>query len=414
MKVSNPASLSIKDYTYSLPTNRIAKYPLEQRDMSKLLVYQQGDISQNIFKDLPQFIDEGDCLVFNDTRVIHSRMCFQRSTGAQIEILCLEPLQPVELNEAFQQTSQCIWKAMVGNAKRVKSGERLMQCVSSVPVSSELTAEIVGKDDETYHVQFEWRSGKTFAEVLDEVGTLPIPPYLNRDTEQEDEERYQTVYAQADGSVAAPTAGLHFTQRVLDELKTQGARSLFVSLHVGAGTFKPVKSETMVAHEMHRERIHVSNFAIHGMLKALEKNRLIAVGTTSLRTIETIYWLGVKLLVGKEMSEVQLGQWEPYELSYQAVDARRALQAVLAWMNEHNFSYLTGSTQLLIAPGYQIRMADALITNFHQPQSTLLLLVAAFIGEDWRKVYDYALECDFRFLSFGDGSILFRNLAKSN
>jgi S-adenosylmethionine:tRNA ribosyltransferase-isomerase len=407
-QTNNPSALAIADFTYELPEHRIAQYPLKQRDTSKLLVYKQGNIQEKVFNALPNILQPNDCLIFNDTRVIHARMFFQRATGAQIEVLCLEPLQPVEVNEAFAQTESVVWKAMVGNAKRWKEGERLIKEIPTEGGVYQLSAEWVLKETDAYQVKFTWEGGKTFAEVMDDVGILPLPPYLNRDTEAEDEERYQTVYAQADGSVAAPTAGLHFTQEVLDDLRHHGIRSLFVSLHVGAGTFKPVKAATMAGHEMHQERIHVSFNAIEQMHQAMGKNRIIAVGTTSLRTIESIYWIGVKLLAGVEMKEVFVGQWEPYELDTSSISPSDALQAVLDWMQTHHHSYLHGSTQLLIAPGYEIRLADALITNFHQPESTLLLLVSAFIGEDWRKVYDYALKNDFRFLSFGDSSILFR------
>lgn len=407
-KKQDPSSLSINDFTYDLPDHRIAKYPLEKRDESKLLVYKQGKIDQLVFKELPSVLQPNDCLIFNDTRVIHARLHFQRATGAHIEILCLEPIEPKEVNESFTSKESVVWKTMVGNAKRWKDNETLTRIITSDTGSYSLYAQLIHRDSEASHIRFSWDSDRTFAEVLDEVGILPLPPYLNRDTEAEDEERYQTVYAQADGSVAAPTAGLHFTQRVFDDLKSRDVESLFVTLHVGAGTFKPVKSKTMQGHEMHQERIHVSRNTIERMLNAAENSRIIPVGTTSLRTIESLYWFGVKLLAGVEMKELFVGQWEPYELADQACEASESLIAVLNWMEKNKRGYLTGNTQLLIAPGYEIRMADALITNFHQPESTLLLLVSAFIGEDWKRVYDFALNNDFRFLSFGDSSILFR------
>jgi S-adenosylmethionine:tRNA ribosyltransferase-isomerase len=268
---------------------------------------------------------------------------------------------------------------------------------------------MLGRTQDSFEVKFSWNRDCTFAEVLEDAGTLPIPPYLNRDAEVEDEERYQTMYAQANGSVAAPTAGLHFTQRVLDDLKSQSISSIFVTLHVGAGTFKPVKSDTMQDHEMHQEQIDVSLHALQQMRNAVKTNRIVAVGTTSLRTIESIYWFGVKLQENQGLESFTLGQWDPYELSEQSVSAEDALDNVLAWMHRKELGRLRGNTQLIIALGYTIRLADALITNFHQPKSTLLLLVASFIGDDWRKVYEYALKNDFRFLSFGDSSILFRN-----
>ena len=403
-----PEELSISDFTYSLPDERIAKYPLQKRDESKLLVYRKGVISERIFKNLPSLLKPNDCLIFNDTRVIHARLHFQRATGAHIEILCLEPLEPMEVTKAFATTETTVWKAMVGNGKRWKLGEVLTRKIDIGGRNYALTVELEGRDTDAYRVRFRWNGGITFSEVLDDVGILPLPPYLNRDTEEEDEERYQTVYAQADGSVAAPTAGLHFTQQVFDDMKEKDIHPLFVTLHVGAGTFKPVKSDTMQGHEMHQERIKVSKNAIERMREATAQNRIIPVGTTSLRTIESIYWFGVKLLDGYDMTELFVGQWEPYELADKAVAASVALEAVVDWMQHNHESYLRGSTQLLIAPGYEIRLADALITNFHQPESTLLLLVSAFIGEDWKQVYDYAMNNDFRFLSFGDSSILFR------
>ena len=405
----HPASLSISDFTYVLPEDRIAKYPLSERDSSKLLVYENGKITQKIFRELPGLLQANDCLVFNDTRVIHARLYFEKPTGALIEILCLEPIDPVELTASFSQRNTVVWRAMVGNVKRWKPGEILSRAIHSAGGDYQLTAELCYKETDTYSVRFTWDTDITFSEVLEDVGILPLPPYLNRDTEAEDEDRYQTIYAQADGSVAAPTAGLHFTGKVLDELKAKAVNTAFVTLHVGAGTFKPVKAATMQDHEMHRERIQVSVHTIEQMRRAADHHRLIAVGTTSLRTMESIYWFGVKLLAGYDTDELFVGQWEPYELANQQVEAARALEAVLEWMRLKQRSYLDGHTQLLIAPGYDIKLANALITNFHQPQSTLLLLVSAFIGADWRLVYDYALQHDFRFLSFGDSSILFRN-----
>lgn len=405
---THPASLAIRDFAYELPEDRIAQYPLSERDASKLFVFKDGAISQQIFRDLPRLLQANDCLIFNDTRVIHARMYFEKPTGAQIEILCLEPTDPSEVSASFARHHTCQWKVMVGNAKRWKVGEILTKTIPSDSGSYRLSVELCAKVTGAYIVQFSWDGDNTFAEVLEGSGVLPLPPYLNRDTEAEDEERYQTVYAQADGSVAAPTAGLHFTQTVFDALREKSIKPIFVTLHVGAGTFKMVKAPTMEGHDMHMERIHVSANAIEQMRRAVDKNRLIAVGTTSLRTMESIYWFGVKLLAGQDMNAFFVGQWEPYDLSVKSVAVSESLEAVLDWMRKRGEGYLDGHTQLLIAPGYQIRLADALITNFHQPQSTLLLLVSAFIGDDWRRVYNYALQNDFRFLSFGDSSILFK------
>ena len=403
-----PKSLSISDYTYELPQSRIAQYPLEQRDTSKLLVYKDGDIHHEEFVELPELLQPNDCLVFNDTKVVHARIHFQRQTGARIEVFCLEPTEPFEVSVAFAKKKSTVWKAMIGNAKRWREGEILSKSIKTESGEYSVKAEIMDKSRSAYAVRLSWDVDLTFAQVLDDIGMLPLPPYLNRDSEVEDEERYQTVYAQAEGSVAAPTAGLHFTKQVFDDLIKRQVQSLFVTLHVGAGTFKPVHSETMQDHEMHRERILVSISALEKMRVASIENRIIAVGTTSMRTIESIYWFGVKLLAIEGVNEFFVGQWEPYELEHKTVEVTAALDAVISWLKDKQKSHLNGFTQLLIAPGYQIRMADALITNFHQPQSTLLLLVAALIGDDWRKVYDYALQNDFRFLSFGDSSILFR------
>ncbi|MDC1221207.1 S-adenosylmethionine:tRNA ribosyltransferase-isomerase [Salibacteraceae bacterium] len=405
---TNPSGLSIADFSYDLPEDRIAKYPLAERDHSKLLMYKSGEISEERFSQLPSLLHPNDCLVFNNTRVVHARMQFQRQTGARIEIFCLEPIDPVEVSEAFAQRKTTTWKAIVGNSKRLKIGEVLSRNISIDGIQHKLKAELCSKENDSFTVKFSWDLEASFAEVLENAGTLPLPPYLNRETESEDEERYQTVYAEADGSVAAPTAGLHFTKSVFDNLKDKGIEALFVTLHVGAGTFMPVKSDTMQDHEMHQERISVSINAIKRMRNATMENRIIAVGTTSIRTIESIYWFGVKLLSGYDMKELFVGQWEPYQLKDQSVSVIQSLDAVLDWMKNMNLDYLNGATQLLIAPGYRIRMVDALITNFHQPQSTLLLLVAALVGDDWRKIYDHALGHDFRFLSFGDSSILFR------
>ncbi|GAB5538452.1 MAG: S-adenosylmethionine:tRNA ribosyltransferase-isomerase [Salibacteraceae bacterium] len=403
------SEIAIDDYSYALPQERIAQYPLAQRDRSKLLVYRDGSIETRVFHELPDLLQPNDSMVFNDTRVVHARLNFQKATGANIEIFCLEPVAPSEMNEAFASKGQILWKAMVGNAKRFKLGEVISRIVSTPNGEYTLDAEMCGKEKDTYLVRFRWSIDCTFGEILEHVGTLPIPPYLNRDTEEEDEERYQTLYAESDGSVAAPTAGLHFTPRVFDDLEKRQVQPLFVTLHVGAGTFKPVKSATMGGHEMHKERISVTLNALEKMqLSASTEGRIIAVGTTSLRTIESIYWFGVKLMVNPQRDEFFVGQWEPYELEGQAVNPAHALNAVLDWLRKKSYSHLRGYTQLLIAPGYDVKMANALVTNFHQPQSTLLLLIAAFIGDDWRRIYDHALAHDYRFLSYGDSSILFK------
>jgi S-adenosylmethionine:tRNA ribosyltransferase-isomerase len=407
--VKHPSALSISDFQYELPDARIAKYPLNQRDSSKLLVYRNGEIDQEVFKNLPSLLQPEDCLVFNDTKVVHARIQFQRKTGGRREIFCLEPIEPTEITKAFDRKGSTVWRVLIGNSKQINFGEVLSTTIPSEAGNFRLNVEVPSKETDVFVVRFYWDADFTFAEVLNKVGILPLPPYLNRETEAEDEERYQTVYAEADGSVAAPTAGLHFTKEVFDGLKEQRVKALFVTLHVGAGTFMSVKTATMQNHEMHKERISVSVNTIENMRIAAIDSRIISVGTTSLRTIESIYWFGVKLVLEHEMTELFVDQWDPYELANDSVEVSVALDAVLNWMRKNNHSYLNGFTKLLIAPGYEIKMADALITNFHQPQSTLLLLVSAMIGSDWRKVYKHAFDNDFRFLSYGDSSILFRN-----
>lgn len=403
----HPGSLSIKDFTYELPQERIAQYPLAERDTSRLLVYRDGDISHTVFRELPAVLNAGDCLVFNDTKVIHARLYFNKSGGGLAEILCLEPVDPPEITASFSSKKSCQWKVMTGNAKSWKIGEVLIKNISLENEQYYLHAELLSKDIDGSLVLFSWAAEKTFSEILDDAGILPLPPYLKREAESEDEERYQTVYARADGSVAAPTAGLHFTGRVFDALKERDISSVFLTLHVGAGTFKPVKSATMADHAMHQEKMEISKSAVAQIRASAEGKRVIAVGTTSLRTMESLYWFGVKILSGRDVESFTIDQWEPYSMAGKDFGKTEALDAVLSWMEKRNQSYLSGHTQLLIAPGYNVKLADALITNFHQPQSTLLLLVSALIGEDWRRVYDYALENDFRFLSFGDSSILF-------
>lgn len=407
-QIVTPQSISIDDYIYDLPEHRIAKYPLKTRDKSKLLVYQKGEIQTKVFNEVGSYLSSSDCLVFNDTRVIHARIFFELPQGSIVEIFCLEPISPVEVTESFACSQTCTWKVMIGNARKLKNRPVIDKVIVTPTSSYTLKAEVVSRDNGTFTVSFYWDGGKAFSEVLEDVGTLPIPPYLNRDSEKEDEERYQTVYAQADGSVAAPTAGLHFTQNVFNDLYHRGVQMAFATLHVGAGTFKPVKSDTMAGHEMHRERIQVSVQTIEKLLDAADKGRIVSVGTTSLRTIESIYWFGVKLNQDKRISAFSISQWEPYELQNSAIPSKQALINVLEWLTNNKLSYLSGATQILIAPGYDIKLANALITNFHQPKSTLLLLIAAFVGEDWRAIYQYALRNNFRFLSFGDSSLLIR------
>jgi S-adenosylmethionine:tRNA ribosyltransferase-isomerase len=403
-------NLQIKDFDYHLPEDRIAKYPLQERDASKLLVYKQGNISETVFKELHQIIPPQSVLVFNDTKVIHARLLFQRASGANIEIFCIEPIDHLDYQLAFASKNNCSWKCMVGNAKRWK-GEPLLKQVQTANGICILTVELVERADDYFTIRFSWdQPDLFFGEVLHLAGLLPLPPYLNRDTEMSDEERYQTIYASREGSVAAPTAGLHFTDRVFENLKNEGVEQVAVTLHVGAGTFKPVKSDNMEGHEMHEEVIEITDSAIDGLINALTNNKpIVVVGTTSLRTIESLYWHGVmRLLEETNTDNINIPQWYPYEIRKDQPSALEAMLAVRKQMTELNTTVLRGTTKIIIAPGYSLRMADALITNFHQPGNTLMLLVAAVVGNDWKKIYDYALANNFRFLSYGDSSILFR------
>jgi S-adenosylmethionine:tRNA ribosyltransferase-isomerase len=408
----NPGNLSIKDFTYDLPEDRIAKYPLQERDASKLLVYEEGKITEDVYKNLHHHLPSNSLLVFNDTRVIEARILFQKSTGGIIEIFCLEPHEQYrDITTAMNQHGKVLWQCLVGGASKWKHGQVLEKAITS---SKEiiLHATYVEKKTDCFVIEFSWNDDSlNFAEILPHAGVIPLPPYIKRAAERSDEERYQTIYANHEGSVAAPTAGLHFTDHVFKALQSKNIKTDFVTLHVSAGTFKPVKSETIGGHEMHAEFINVSRETIENILQNLSEN-IIPVGTTSLRTIETLYWLGVKLSTGnKQLAMIQgrsieLSQWECYELEKMNVEPQLALEALINYMQKQDVERLITKTQILVTPPYKTRIASALITNFHQPQSTLLLLIAALIKEDWRKVYDYALQHDFRFLSYGDGCLL--------
>ena len=388
--------IHIKDFSYELPDDRIAKYPLAERDTSKLLVYNKGDISHDIFRNLTAYLPQGALMVYNNTRVIQARLFFQKESGARIEVFLLEPHLPRDYEQIFQARGMCEWKCLVGNSKKWKTGA-LRLCTASENDDIDLQVERV--DDSV--CRFSWQGDMSFAELLERVGELPIPPYLNRHSEPNDKITYQTVYARIKGSVAAPTAGLHFTDRVLHDIDALGIEREEVTLHVGAGTFKPVKSETISGHEMHSEFISVKRTTIERLIA--HGGRAVAVGTTSVRTLESLYYLGVRAYNRQPLTEVE--QWEPYETS-PSLTAVEALQALLAWMDENGLDVLHTSTRIIIVPGYSYHIVERLITNFHQPQSTLLLLVSALIGNDWHKVYDYALSHEFRFLSYGDSSIL--------
>lgn len=403
--------IKIKDYSYDLPDERIAKYPLEQRDHSKLLIYKDGKVSEDIFYNIPNYIDKNSLIVFNDTKVVPARLFFKKPSGAHIEIFCLDPVDPAEYNLAFDTTDHCQWKCIVGNAKKWKNDVLNFIAPSGVMEDVQLEAHLVERDGQTAVVEFHWKGGYTFSKVLEMCGRVPIPPYLNRETEQIDKERYQTLYAKIRGSVAAPTAGLHFTSKVLDDLSNKGIEKEFVCLHVGAGTFFPVKSEEISAHPMHREPFVVKKAVLERILtvnKSVTDNNkvVVAVGTTSIRTLESLYYVGVSILEKNEPEEVS--QWAPYERNY-TWSTQESLQAIIDWLDKNSLDELTLATRIIIVPGFQFRIVDRLVTNFHQPHSTLLLLISAFVGGDWKTIYDYALTHDFRFLSYGDSSLLIKN-----
>ena len=401
--MKNIQEIAIAEYDYPLPNERIAKYPLAERDTSKLLLYKSGEIRQEKFADLPNFIPQGALMVFNNTRVIQARLRFRKETGAQIEVFCLEPEQPADYQLMFQETKECVWQCLVGNSSRWKSGV-LSQVIEIDGVQVTLSVERVSSAAVNL-VRFFWDGGFTFAQLLEAAGELPIPPYLNRKTEESDMNTYQTVYSKVKGSVAAPTAGLHFTPAVLGALDAAGVQRGEVTLHVGAGTFKPVKSELIADHEMHEEYIEVQRGLIERIIAA--GGVAVAVGTTSVRTLESLYFLGEKVSENPaiEESELCVGQWEPYNREH-TLSTVEALTALLQWLDAKGLDRVHSHTRIMIAPGYTFRIVKAIVTNFHQPKSTLLLLVSAFIGGDWRRVYDYALEHDFRFLSYGDSSLL--------
>lgn len=409
--MTDPRYISINDYFYSLPEDKIAKYPLPERDASKLLIYKEGNITKDIYRNIATHIPENSLLIFNNTKVVEARLLFQKPTGGVIEIFCLEPhSQYADITTAMLQKGKVWWHCLVGGVAKWKKGQTLEKKIHYADKEIILTASFIEKKNDSFIIEISWLpAAMSFAEVLNHAGAVPLPPYIKRAPEESDKERYQTVYADKHGSVAAPTAGLHFTNLVFGNLKEKNIKADFVTLHVGAGTFKPVKSETMQEHEMHAEFIDVSRRIIETIITNLDSN-IIAVGTTSLRTIESLYWLGVKLLATSNDTDGPQGlsQWEAYEMTGRIHSAKDALQALINWMDRNQLERLITKTQILIAPGYNFKIVKGLITNFHQPQSTLLLLVAALVGEDWRKVYDYALQHDFRFLSYGDGSLLWK------
>ena len=397
-----PSDLSISDFNYLLPDERIAKYPLAERDQSKLLVYNNGYISEDVFRNLAVHLDSDSVIVTNNTKVIRARMEFFKDSGARIEVFCLEPHEPAEYSSMFSQTGSCVWLCYVGNSKKWKSGPLTKQ-IGNGEKSAILSISRVDTDRDAQLIRFEWDNPNVaFGEIVDWAGQIPIPPYLNRKSEAIDDVRYQTIYSAEKGSVAAPTAGLHFTQAVFDSLKAKGIEHLNVTLHVGAGTFKPVQTATIGEHPMHIEHFVLTD----EILKPLCNNhkKVVAVGTTTVRTLESMYWLGVKAKLGIA-NPLDLGQWEAYSLP-DNISVSDVFEALLDMLHQSGHEELTASTCIMIAPGYKYKVVDTLITNFHQPQSTLLLLVSALIGDNWHRVYDYALAHDFRFLSYGDSCLL--------
>lgn len=397
--------IHIEDYNYALPDDRIAKYPLPERDLSKLLCYKGGIVTENTFKDISSILPEGHLMVFNDTKVVPARLLFQRETGAHIEIFCLEPVLPEEYVSMFAVTDRCRWKCIVGNVKRWKNDTLHLYnpAADSSIETLGLKADLVEREGETSIVEFSWSDGSPFSKVLEVCGNIPIPPYLNRDTEDIDLERYQTLYARYRGSVAAPTAGLHFTEAVLNSLKERNIEIKTVCLHVGAGTFLPVKSSLVSEHTMHREPFVVTLEFLESLRNSL--GRVIAVGTTSVRTLESLYYIGVGCIENGLPADVS--QWDPYSREYEYT-TEQALDALIEYLRDHSMTTIQLGTRIIIVPGYRFRIVDILVTNFHQPQSTLLLLISAFVDGDWHNIYDFALSHDFRFLSYGDSSVLFK------
>jgi len=405
--MSSVKDIHISDYNYLLPDNRIAKYPLPERDSSKLLVWRKGKIEESVFKNITDFIPENSLLVFNNTKVVQARLeFFKTEGGARIEIFCLSPVDPSDYAQSFASKASCRWECLVGNAKRWKNGTLRRQIDGT---NSALSAEIVEKHGETATVEFSWdrHSELSFAEILERTGDMPLPPYLNRKAEENDKTTYQTVYSRIEGSVAAPTAGLHFTNSTFDALKKKNIKCEELTLHVGAGTFRPVKSETLEGHRMHSEWFSVSKSTLENLIRY--QGSIVAVGTTSVRTLESLWQLGFYLLNNdcKDPNHLTVSQWQAYETDTRC--SVNTLATVINFMNHHNLETITASTEMMIVPGYRFRVVDAMITNFHQPASTLLLLVSAFTNGKWKEIYNYALKNNFRFLSYGDSSILINN-----
>ncbi|HEY2727886.1 MAG TPA: S-adenosylmethionine:tRNA ribosyltransferase-isomerase [Parafilimonas sp.] len=406
--------LLIEDFNYYLPDEKVAKYPLQKRDESKLLLFKNRNISGDIYLNLDRYLPENSLIIFNNTKVVEARLLFKKKSGTTIEIFCLEPADDyADITTAMLQTKKVLWKCLIGNVKKWKD-EILVKNILLNQKEIELSAKKINKQQDYFIVEFFWNDDTiNFAEVLHVAGIIPLPPYLHRDAEEDDTVRYQTIYAKSKGSVAAPTAGLHFTDAIFKKLSAKNIKKDFVTLHVGAGTFKPVKTETIQQHEMHEEFFEVTIELIEKILNNIDE-KIITVGTTTLRTLESLYWMGIKIRnlkseIRKQISieDISIKQWDAYELDAHEISVEESLQSLIKWMNANHLSKLITKTQIIIAPPYKLKIANALITNFHQPKSTLLLLVAAIINDDWKKVYDYALKNNFRFLSYGDGCLLF-------
>jgi S-adenosylmethionine:tRNA ribosyltransferase-isomerase len=408
MDKQHPQDIRIEDYTYQLPDERVAKYPLEKRDASKLLIYKNGTIQEDIYTNIATHIPPGTLLIFNQTKVIHARLLFKKPTGGAIEVFCLEPdKQYADVQVAMQQRGKVRWQCLIGGASKWKHG--IVLHLTNEHPDFILSASIVDRQPGAYTLELAWNNESlTFAEILQAAGKVPLPPYLHREADTSDEERYQTIFAREEGSVAAPTAGLHFTKDILNSLPERDIDKSYVTLHVGAGTFKPVKSDTLQGHEMHAEWIDVTQDTIKQLIAHLDKG-IVAVGTTSMRTLESLYWIGSKLVHNQPMdlSGIAVSQWDPYELDG-GIAPITALQAIANWLKANRLDKLVTRTQILIAPGYNTRLVKGLITNFHQPQSTLLLLISALVGDNWRDIYNYALGHNYRFLSYGDGCLLWK------
>lgn len=399
--------INLDDYEYILPDERIAQYPVPERDLSQLLIYRKDKISKDIFRNISDYIPQQSLLVFNNTRVIRARILFPKKSGVVIEILCLEPLRPAEYELSFSSKEAVEWKCLVGNNRKWKNNSILCQ-FKWQGKEYDLIAEKIRPEGEAWKILFRWNCQElSFGEVIEIAGHIPLPPYINREDDPEDNKRYQTVYSRVKGSVAAPTAGLHFTDKVFENLRDRKIQLINITLHVGSGTFKPVKTKNILEHEMHCEHFTVSKEAIR--LLILHPEKIIAVGTTSVRTLESLYWLGIRLLKKQpdKIADFSLGQWEVYKMEPD-FPLKDSMEALMNYMEERKLSKINASTSIMIVPGYNFRMVNGIITNFHQPRSTLLLLISAWTGENWKKIYNYAYDNNFRYLSYGDSSLLIR------